>query len=520
MKNSFLFRFSLRNSFVLLTITLASLNLEASTSHKVLVASNNFNPSVLTVTAGDTVTWINTQGSHNVNGTQTTFPSNPETFGNNVGAGWTYSYVFKKAGTYDYQCNPHAAMGMTGKVFVNAVSTSHKVAVTNYVFTPAQLTINVGDTVIWTNTQGSHNVNGAKSEYPSNPESFGNNLGTGWTFSYVFKTAGTYDYHCDPHKDMGMVGKITVNPKSGTGEFKLTVNFTGMTPHVGQKLWLAVIDKQTGVEVARTSTIASQNFSLETHGIMLGKSYRVDFFADHNRNGSYNAPPTDHAWRLDLPTVTGDATLNFAHNTNFTDIAWKTRLMLHFTGMTPHVNQKLTVFLKKADTGEYKDTVLLSKVLYPVFDLYSFKLQPGSSYRIDFYADMNNNGTYDAPPTDHAWRIALNNVVADTTINFAHNTNFTDIFSTTLSPVNNSNNVTISAYPNPVTDWLMFNISGISNDKIYMKIFSNKGELIDSEVIPGNEHHYMHDVSNLTRGIYYFQLISGNKPETFKILKQ
>lgn len=87
---------------------------------------------------------------------------------------------------------------------------SHTVGVTNNVFTPSELTINAGDTVIWNNTEGSHNVNGTQETYPANPESFGNSVGTGWVYSYVFTIPGTYDYQCDPHVQYGMVGKITV----------------------------------------------------------------------------------------------------------------------------------------------------------------------------------------------------------------------------------------------------------------------------------------------------------------------
>jgi len=89
--------------------------------------------------------------------------------------------------------------------------TTHNVAVINYSFSPADITINVGDKVIWTNTQGNHNVNGTQTTFPSNPESFGNSLGSNWTFEHVFNTAGTYDYQCDPHAGFGMVGTVTVN---------------------------------------------------------------------------------------------------------------------------------------------------------------------------------------------------------------------------------------------------------------------------------------------------------------------
>lgn len=88
--------------------------------------------------------------------------------------------------------------------------TTHQVAVTDHVFTPANLTINVGDKIVWTNTEGNHNVNATQSSFPSNPESFGNNVGAGWTFEHTFNTAGSYNYQCDPHVASGMVGTVEV----------------------------------------------------------------------------------------------------------------------------------------------------------------------------------------------------------------------------------------------------------------------------------------------------------------------
>lgn len=95
-----------------------------------------------------------------------------------------------------------------------AGQTTHTVSVTNFAFTPKSLTITVGDKVVWNNNEGTHNVNGTKATYPSNPESFGNNLGSGWTFEFTFNKTGTYDYQCDPHAAMGMVGKVIVNTKT------------------------------------------------------------------------------------------------------------------------------------------------------------------------------------------------------------------------------------------------------------------------------------------------------------------
>ncbi|MBN2637187.1 MAG: T9SS type A sorting domain-containing protein [Prolixibacteraceae bacterium] len=114
--------------------------------------------------------------------------------------------------------------------YASVAQTKHTVEVSNNKFTPKQLTIRAGDTVEWKNIQGSHNVNGTTSTYSSNPESFGNSVGSNWTYSYVFNTPGTYDYRCDPHIAFGMVGSIVVEATTGieniltSGSFKMFPN--------------------------------------------------------------------------------------------------------------------------------------------------------------------------------------------------------------------------------------------------------------------------------------------------------
>ena len=83
----------------------------------------------------------------------------------------------------------------------------------------------------------------------------------------------------------------------------LTVHFTGMTPHVGQDFHLAVIDTSNWMEVARVDTVASEDFMIMVPGLETGMSYYVDFWADFNGNGMYDAPPADHAWRMELDNV-------------------------------------------------------------------------------------------------------------------------------------------------------------------------------------------------------------------------
>ena len=73
------------------------------------------------------------------------------------------------------------------------------------VFTPNTLTINVGDTVTWTNAGGFHNVAANDGSFRNGDPSSTN----GWTFSHTFTSAGTVGYHCEIHAPM--IGSITVN---------------------------------------------------------------------------------------------------------------------------------------------------------------------------------------------------------------------------------------------------------------------------------------------------------------------
>lgn len=94
-------------------------------------------------------------------------------------------------------------------------SYDHMIEVSTSVFTPSDLTINIGETVLWQNIDGEHNVDGRQETYPDNPASFysGPAEMAPWEFTHTFTALGTYDYECTPHAAVGMTGTITViNP--------------------------------------------------------------------------------------------------------------------------------------------------------------------------------------------------------------------------------------------------------------------------------------------------------------------
>jgi len=102
-------------------------------------------------------------------------------------------------------------------------------------------------------------------------------------------------------------------------------------------------------------------------------------------------------------------------------------LTIMFRGMDPHVGQLFELRVVEEDTGREIARFSVPEIASPEFDLEIADLRLGASYRIDFYADASGNGIYDAPPVDHAWRIALPDVQGNTSLTFTHNLDFIDI---------------------------------------------------------------------------------------------
>ena len=107
-------------------------------------------------------------------------------------------------------------------------------------------------------------------------------------------------------------------------QFPIILQFSDMNPHVGQMLGIRVTERESGLEAARLviPEITEPAFNVT---ILCGRAdvdYNVDFFADLNMNGIYDAPPTDHAWRELVGIINNGAEVEFVHNLNFTDIKW------------------------------------------------------------------------------------------------------------------------------------------------------------------------------------------------------
>lgn len=87
---------------------------------------------------------------------------------------------------------------------VARAQTTHTVTIKNFSFSPAQLTIAVGDTVTWVNEDSPRH-----SAWEDSGNAFDTGLlATGASASLTFGSAGTFSYRCRPHGNMR--GSITV----------------------------------------------------------------------------------------------------------------------------------------------------------------------------------------------------------------------------------------------------------------------------------------------------------------------
>jgi len=96
-------------------------------------------------------------------------------------------------------------------------------------YEPAEVTVDVGDTVVWKNTSGrAHTVTAYDTGVPEGGTYFASGgfddeqaardawtrgaggIVTGDTYEHTFETAGEYEYVCIPHERQEMIGTVVV----------------------------------------------------------------------------------------------------------------------------------------------------------------------------------------------------------------------------------------------------------------------------------------------------------------------
>jgi plastocyanin len=123
------------------------------------------------------------------------------------------------------------AAGTSGCAALGAVGggVDGDVGMTAVAFEPAELTVSVGEEVVWYNNSArAHSVTAYEESIPDEADYFATGgyeteaaareawdgmngaLTNGQRYSHTFEVPGTYDYFCIPHERAGMVGQVVV----------------------------------------------------------------------------------------------------------------------------------------------------------------------------------------------------------------------------------------------------------------------------------------------------------------------
>lgn len=311
-------------------------------------------------------------------------------------------------------------------------------------------------------------------------------------------------------------------------QYTATINFSSMNPHLNQLIELRAVDQLTGTEAGRSrlERITTNEFSMLLTGLEADRDYDIEFYADLNGDGNYDPPPVDHAWKINTSTNLGSTEINFSHNTDFHDIAWDYVITVDFTEMSPHIDQLFELRVVEQASATEIGRTRFDRVPGSAFSTTVSGIEPGKSYNIDFYADLNASGQYDPPPTDHAWRINFNAAEGNNFKIFSHNTNFTDIEWPDVTSVD-GDEFTVNEfklfqnYPNPFNPETTIKFVLNKNQHTSLAIYDMLGRetvVLLNEFLTSGNYSIRFSAENLPSGVYLYRLKSGSSTKSKKMI--
>lgn len=217
-----------------------------------------YKPKDVTIEVGATVTWVNNGAqTHTVTDTEGAFDSG------DMAPGDKFTFTFRKAGVFHYNCKPHPWMEGTVSVHepgkappkdthedddeasssappsspsnpsgssAGSGPTTYDVNIVeggstdDWGYDPPSLSIATGDTVIWTNTGAAdHTVTADDGSFDSG------SIPPGGTFEFTFSETGDFQYHCTPHPFMVAAISVSDSPAGGGGATSATGSAPGPT---------------------------------------------------------------------------------------------------------------------------------------------------------------------------------------------------------------------------------------------------------------------------------------------------
>jgi plastocyanin len=131
----------------------------------------------------------------------------------------------------------------------SALAADQAVAISGFTFSPRTVTVNVGDSVTWTNSDAQAHTATSGSAWDTG------DIGNGESATITFRSAGTYDYACAFHP--AMTGRVVV--RSAGGGTTPPTDTEAMTAPVDDG-WLAATLAFLGIVMLIGTFVADRRF--------------------------------------------------------------------------------------------------------------------------------------------------------------------------------------------------------------------------------------------------------------------
>lgn len=103
----------------------------------------------------------------------------------------------------------------------------------------------------------------------------------------------------------------------------LTLVGQGFSAHDGMTIHAGIVPQgsQDGFTWQSSAVVAGGSFMMDAPGALTkGTPYNLHYYVDINGNGSCDATPTDHVWRISLLPIQEHLTATLVHDTNFVNL--------------------------------------------------------------------------------------------------------------------------------------------------------------------------------------------------------
>lgn len=269
-------------------------------------------------------------------------------------------------------------------VLTTGTGTTHTIVSSGFSFSPSNLTINLGDTVVFSLASIHNAVEVSQATWNSNgttplPGGFALPLGGG---TVVLTSTGTHWYVCQPHALSGMKGRITVDPPAPPPLSTILI-----------------------------SSIADQDGSTGTTGDRVGKRWSLKLYRDSVGSGIV-VDSTDSATSLLVDSLTaGTYVAVEADSASWTHFSQTVNSVSQ--GLTPDNFRSLTIGAGEIHTVDFLNTVpnmiindgftfVPDTMVVDSADTVWFVLEPAHNAReVDLAAwngnDTTSNGGFDLP---------------------------------------------------------------------------------------------------------------------------